>query len=193
MGYDKGKLSREQIIEAGTGVVLAKGYAATTMADLSHAAHTSAGKLTHHFPTKGSLFEAIFGSLLAGMEAGPLDTLANTALSPEKRIRGFLDGMYRLYAKQPNPIGCPLGHAAGDSDGVSAVMKEKALKTLQRITSLFDEAFRDLGETPGMARVKANLFVSAWQGAIVVARAGEGLEHIGRVFRNLKEIIPLSC
>jgi len=72
-------------------------------------------------------------------------------------------------------------------------MKEKALKTLQRITSLFDEAFRDLGETPGMARVKANLFVSAWQGAIVVARAGEGLEHIGRVFRYLKEIVPLSC
>jgi hypothetical protein len=51
-------------------------------------------------------------------------------------------------------------------------MKEKALKTLQRITSLFDEAFRDLGDAPGMARVKANLFVNTWQGAIVVARAG---------------------
>jgi hypothetical protein len=101
--------------------------------------------------------------------------------------------MYRLYAKQPNPIGCPLGHAAGDSDGVSAVMKEKALKTLQRITSLFDEAVRDLGDAPRMARVKANLFVNTRQGAIVVARAGEGLEHIGRVFRYLKEIVPLSC
>ena len=44
-----------------------------------------------------------------------------------------------------------------------------------------------------MARVEANLFVNTWQGAIVVARAGEGLEHIGRVFRYLKEIVPLSC
>ncbi|HEY1501931.1 MAG TPA: TetR/AcrR family transcriptional regulator [Acidobacteriaceae bacterium] len=193
MGYDKGKLSREQIIEAGAGVVLAKGYAATTIADLSHAAHTSAGKLTHHFPTKVSLFEVIFGSLMEAMEAGPLATLADNTLSPKKRIHGFLDGMYQLYAKQPNPIGCPLGHAAGDSDGVSPAMKEKALKILQRITSLFDAAFRDLGEAPGMARVKANLFVSAWQGAIVIARAGEGLEHIGRVFRYLKDIVPLSC
>ena len=180
MGYDKGKLSREQIIEAGTGVVLAKGYAATTMADLSHAAHTSAGKLTHHFPTKGSLFEAIFGSLMEGMEAGPLATLADTALSPKKRIHGFLDGMYRLYAKQPNPIGCPVGHAAGDSDGVSAVMKEKALKTLQRITSLLDEAFRDLGETPGMARVKANLFVSAWQGGVARSCSTKPAHVLGR-------------
>jgi len=78
-------------------------------------------------------------------------------------------------------------------DGVSAVLKEKALKTPKRFTSLFDEAFRDLGDAPGMARVKANLFVNTWQGAIVVARAREGLEHIGRVFRYLKEIVPLSC
>ena len=99
-------------------------------------------------------------------------SLGDAALSPKKRIHGFLDGMYRLYAKQPNPIGCPLGHAAGDSDGVSPAMKEKALKILKRITSLFDEAFLDLGEAPGMARVKAKLFVSAWQGAIVVARGG---------------------
>ncbi|HEY1904237.1 MAG TPA: hypothetical protein VGG56_17535 [Terracidiphilus sp.] len=56
-----------------------------------------------------------------------------------------------------------------------------------------EDGFRDLGEAPGMARVEANLFVSAWQGAIVVARAGEGLEHIGRVFRYLQEIVPLSC
>ena len=41
-----------------------------------------------------------------------------------------------------------------------------------------------------MARVKANLFVNKWQGDIVVARAGEGLEHIGRVFRYLKRDRP---
>jgi len=53
--------------------------------------------------------------------------------------------------------------------------------------------FGDLGDAPGMARVKANLFVNTSQGAIVVARAGEGLGHIGKVLRYLKEIVPLSC
>ncbi len=38
--------------------------------------------------------------------------------------------------------------------------------------------------------MKANLFVNTWQGAIVVARPGEGLEHIGRVLRYL---ISSSC
>ena len=81
---------------------------------------------------------------MEGMEAGPLATLTDAALSPKKRIHGFLDGMYRLYAKQPNPIGCPLGHAAGDSDGVSCNEGEGA-QNPPAITSLFDEAFRDLG------------------------------------------------
>jgi hypothetical protein len=44
-----------------------------------------------------------------------------------------------------------------------------------------------------ISRVKANLFVNTGQGAIVIAPAGERLEHIGRVFRYLKEIVPLSC
>jgi AcrR family transcriptional regulator len=193
MGYEKGKQSREQIIEACAGVVLAKGYAATTMANLSHAAHTSAGKLTHHFATKGSLFEAIFESLMTRFEAGPLATLADASRPPKERIHGFLDELYQLYAMQQNPIGCPVGHAASDSDGVSSTMKDKALQILQRTTSLFEKAFSDLGEPPEIAQAKANLFVNSWQGAIVVARAGEGLEHIRKVFRYLKEIVNLSC
>jgi hypothetical protein len=72
-------------------------------------------------------------------------------------------------------------------------MKEKALKTLQRITAFLTRHFGIWETRSGMARVKANLFVNTWQGAIVVARAGEGLEHIGRVIRYLKEIVPLSC
>jgi TetR/AcrR family transcriptional repressor of nem operon len=192
MEYDKGKLSREQIIQAGAAVVLAKGFAATTMADLSHAANTSSGKLTHHFPTKGSLFEAIYESLMTHFESGPLATLADSSLPPRDRIHGFLNGIYLLYAMLQDPIGCPVGHAAGDSDGVSPAMKEKAFKLLQRITNLFETTFRDLGEPPAIALAKANLFVNSWQGAIVIARAGGGLEHLRKVFRNLKEVIDLS-
>ena len=192
MEYDKGKHSREQIVQAGAAVVLAKGFAATTMADLSHAANISSGKLTHHFPTKGSLFEAIYESLMTHMESGPLAALADTSLPPRDRIHGFLNGMYLLYARLQDPIGCPVGHAAGDSDGVSAAMKENAFKLLQRIISLFETTFRDLGEPPAIALAKANLFVNLSQGAIVVARAGGGLEHLRKVFRDLKEIVDLS-
>jgi hypothetical protein len=71
-------------------------------------------------------------------------------------------------------------------------MKEKALKTPSESPALLTRHF-GIWETPWDDAREGNLFVNSWQGAIVVARAGEGLEHIGRVFRYLKEIDPLSC
>ncbi len=112
--------------------------------------------------------------------------------SPKERIHGFLDGVYKLYAIQRNTIGCPVGHAAGDAEGVSATMKQKAVKFLQRTTGLIEKALRDLGEPAVITRVKASLIVNSWQGAIVVARAGGGLEHLRKVFRDLKEMVDLS-
>jgi hypothetical protein len=97
--------------------------------------------------------------------------------TPERASIDSLEGFERL-----------LLHYSGNSIGVARCMPRG-----QPITSVFDESFRDLGDDPGMARVKANFFVNTWQGAIVVAGAGEGLKHIGRVFRYLKEIVPLSC
>jgi hypothetical protein len=44
----------------------------------------------------------------------------------------------------------------------------------------------------GTQRSGLNLFVNSWQGAIVVARAGGGLEHLRKVFRDLKEMVDLS-
>jgi len=50
----------------------------------------------------------------------------------------------------------------------------------------------DNPQTPAIALAKANIFVNSWQGAIVVARAGGGLEHLRKVFRDLKEMVDLS-
>jgi hypothetical protein len=71
-------------------------------------------------------------------------------------------------------------------------MKEKAFKLLQRITSLFETTFRDLGEPPAIALAKANLFVNSWQGGHSGRSRGGGLEHLRKVFRDLKEMVDLS-
>lgn len=193
MGYDKGKLSREKIVQAAGAVVLAKGYAATSIADLSKAAETSAGKLTHHFPTKVDLFEAIFNGMMLRFKGGPLTLLGDTSRSPEGRIDGFFDAMYQLYKIQPDPIGCPVGHAAGDSDGVSTSMRKGAFALLKETEDLFEKAFLDLMYTPSLARAKAIVFVSSWQGAVVVARAGGGIQHIEKVFRSLRSTLKLGA
>jgi TetR/AcrR family transcriptional repressor of nem operon len=192
MGYAKGTTSRERIIESSVSVVLEKGFSATTMADLTQAANTSVGKFTHHFPSKEALFEALFGRLLDHFEAGPLALLGDRKRSPIERITGFLDGIYALYAIRPAFVGCPIGHAAGDSGGVTVRMKERTLQFLNRTATLFERAFREMQDPPDIAKAKAALFVNAWQGSVVVAKAGGGLRHVRSVLGSLKTLAEYS-
>src|SRR5271154_1286972 len=66
-------------------------------------------------------------------------------------------------------IGCPLGHAASDSDGVSAVMKEKALKILQRINGW---SFWGCGRLTGSPDKRSLQIDSLWLSRrVVIAKA----------------------
>ena len=187
MGYEKGKIAREHIVEAGARVLLAKGFSATTMADLAHAAQTTTGKLTHHFPTKAMLLEAAFQSLMMQFETGPLARLSDSTASPKDRIFRFFDEVYHLYSEQTGLVGCPLGHAAGDLEDVPPLVKQSSLEFLARVTLVLQQTFRELKMSSSASRAKATLSVNAWQGAVVIARAGAGLEHVHKVFRLLKE------
>ena len=186
MGYEKGRLSRSAIIQAAANVVLARGYGTPSMGELAQAAGTSTGKLTHHFPTKAALYEAVFEELMKQFRAGPLARLSDLSIAPKDRIHGFFDGMIGLYSKQRDPIGCPIGHAGERADGVTDSMHKIAYELLQETESLFAKAFRDRGSSQAEARRNAILCVSAWQGAVVVARAGGEIDHIQKVFRALQ-------
>ena len=185
MGYDKGKLSRKQIVEAAGTVLLRKGFDATSLADLSHAAQTSAGKLTHHFPTKAALFEAVFQEQMRGYKAGPLALLGDLSCPPRQRIEDFFGAVYLFYEAQHGLVGCPLGHAAGDAECVSAAMRLEVSSFLEETEALFRKAFLDFGYASAPAQRKATIYVSSWQGAVVVARAGRGIAYIREVFDSL--------
>ena len=157
------------------------------MGELAQAAGTSAGKLTHHFPTKTALYEAVFEEFMKQFRAGPLARLGDVSTPPKQRIQGFFQGMLELYSmQQRDPIGCPVGHAAEDADGVTDSMHKVAYELLRETEALFARAFRDLGLLQAEAHRNAMLCVSAWQGAVVVARAGGGIDHIQNVFRALQ-------
>ncbi len=186
MVYEKGRLSRQQIIEAVDGVIREKGYARTSVADLAGAAQISLGKLTHHFPTRMELFEAVFEYITTDYEAGAMMLLGDKALTPIKRIDAFFAAMYKFYASKP--IGCPVGHALADVDSVSDTMRERAAALLAQTEDLFRSIFAELGNPPKIARMLASLTINAWQGAVFMSRREGGLEHLEHAFESLRAL-----
>lgn len=193
MGYSKGALTREHIVRATAVEVLAKGYGQVAVADITRAAGTTAGKLTHHFHAKQDLFEAVCDGLMLEYRTVALVRLADKAKGPEERISGYFSAMLALYKRQSEPIGCPVGHAAGGGEGVSSRMRDQVFDILRETENLFEQAFVDLKQDRAFARAKAKIFVSAWQGAVVVAHAGGGIRHIQSIFSGLRAIVHLNA
>lgn len=64
---DIGKIRREQIIEAATGVIAQQGLDKLTLSNIEQAAHMKRGQLTYYFRTKEDILLAVFDRLLLRM------------------------------------------------------------------------------------------------------------------------------
>lgn len=60
---ERGRATREQLVEIATGMFAEHGYEATSIEAVLRSAQVSRGALYHHFTGKESLFEAVFESV----------------------------------------------------------------------------------------------------------------------------------
>jgi AcrR family transcriptional regulator len=60
---------RQDILSASLELFVEKGFAGTTVRDISAATGTSNGLLFHYFPTKDDILEALVGHAMEGVEA----------------------------------------------------------------------------------------------------------------------------
>ena len=85
MGYDKGLRTREEILDAAGRLIFVRGYA---------------GKVTHHFPSKAALFEALFEQAVAHFRRETLPIFEATELMPLQRIEQVFFRIETFYAAQ---------------------------------------------------------------------------------------------
>jgi AcrR family transcriptional regulator len=67
---EKGRATRDRLVEAGRGAFGAHGYDAASIADILDAAGVAKGALYHHFATKAALFDAVLDRVGAGARRG---------------------------------------------------------------------------------------------------------------------------
>ena len=89
---EKSLNTRSQILEAGIECLVEYGYAETKTERIAKGAGVSRGAMTHHFPSRAELFQAIYLSLL-GKPRGPRAGAFLAILGPE-----FVAGRFRQAA-----------------------------------------------------------------------------------------------
>ena len=171
MGYQKGLESREAIVEAAAGVVLRRGFDATSFSDVCEAIGISRGKLTHHFPTKEALFEAVTEDRFSRFRGRIVAPLLDASLEPQARIAASFDALRAIYLQPGRIAGCYIGHTAMEAASRTPTMYAQLNRLLDDWRSAVTSALVALGRPAGAARRQAFLTISAIQGAVLTARA----------------------
>ena len=108
---DKGRATRNRVLDAATELVFEHGVAGTTLDDVRAAANVSKGQLYHYFADKEDLVHAVIDRTVQQV-LGAQPALAD--LSSWAAIAGWFDDLVQLQVDRHAIGGCPIGGLAGE-------------------------------------------------------------------------------
>lgn len=107
----KGRATRDRILDTATVLIFERGVAGTTLDDVRAAAKVSKGQLYHYFADKDELIHAVIDRTIQQvLDAQP----RLTKLSTWTAISNWLDDLVQLQVQRHAVGGCPIGSLAGE-------------------------------------------------------------------------------
>jgi AcrR family transcriptional regulator len=108
---DKGRATRNRVLDAASALVFEHGVAGTTLDDVRAAADVSKGQLYHYFADKEDLIHAVVDRTIQQvLDAQP----ALADLSSWTAIAKWFDDLVELQAARHAVGGCPIGGLASE-------------------------------------------------------------------------------
>ena len=108
---DKGRATRNRVLDAAAALVFEHGVAGTTLDDVRAAANVSKGQLYHYFADKEDLVHAVIDRTVEQV-LGAQPRLTN--LSSWVAIAAWFDDLVQLQVNRHAIGGCPIGSLAGE-------------------------------------------------------------------------------
>jgi TetR/AcrR family transcriptional regulator, transcriptional repressor for nem operon len=141
---DKGRATRNRVLDAAAALVFERGVAGTTLDDVRAAADVSKGQLYHYFSDKDDLVHAVIDRTVEQV-LGAQPRLTN--LSSWTAIAAWFDDLVQLQVDRHASGGCPIGSLAGEL----AETDEQARKELAAGFDRWEAPLRD-----GLRQMQAN-------------------------------------
>jgi AcrR family transcriptional regulator len=108
---NKGRATRDRILDTATALIFEHGVAGTTLDDVRAAAKVSKGQLYHYFADKDELIHAVIDRTIQQvLDAQP----RLTKLSTWTAISSWLDDLVQLQVQRHAVGDCPIGSLAGE-------------------------------------------------------------------------------
>ncbi|EKV31926.1 Transcriptional regulator, TetR family [Caenispirillum salinarum AK4] len=187
---------RDDALEAALGLFWAKGYEATSLADLTRAMGLSKSSLYDTFGDKHALFLAAFDRYAATRMRPALGLLKDDGRPARIRLEAFLRRFITLKVRDGDRRGCMIGNTAVElapHDETAAARVRGALAHIEEaLFTLLAEA-RDTGEIdPGKdPRALARFLTAMVQGLRVLSKADADARALDDVVRQALSVLDV--
>jgi TetR/AcrR family transcriptional regulator, transcriptional repressor for nem operon len=195
----KSERTKQYIIETAAPIFNRKGYAGTSLTDLTAATGLTKGSIYGNFDNKEDIAVSAFTYAAAKIRSTVNFKLSAGQKAVEK-LYLFLDFFLEYVFSPPVPGGCILLNTAVEADDNQPVLKEQVSKELSRSIAYVAELFRqakDAGELSSSLNPESmayNIFCAV-EGAIMICRVQADLKPMQEVvgyWRNQLTQLKLS-
>lgn len=193
----KAERTRQFIIESTAEIFNRKGYAGTSLTDLTEATKLTKGSIYGNFENKEAVAAAAFDYNWAAIRSR-IDAKMAACTTAKEKLLAYTD----VYKSVGNGAfargGCPLLNTAVDADDTNPLLKERALQAFngwkQRITSLIKKGIAD-GEFREDTNVQqvALILISLIEGGIMIAKLTGSVDALKIILNGVAREIEAIC
>ncbi len=175
-------ISREEVLERILGEFRLRGFDTSSLSDLSAATGLGRSSLYHYFPEgKQQMAAEVLAHLLKTLEQDVFTPLRQVR-SAKNRLGGLLDAIDAFY--RGGKDACLLERLSASTE--AAALRKPLREAFVAMMTAFEEAGRDAGLSPAVARTRAEDAVIRIEGALVVCAGMGETGPFERVIRSLR-------
>jgi len=188
--------SKTRLLNASLNVIRARGYAATTVDDICHAAGVTKGSFFHHFKSKEDLAlsaAAYWGEMTEGFFAS---ASYHNSKDPLERLLGYVDFRAEILRGGLPDYTCLLGTLVQETYATHPEIRaacDRGMSTHIAIIARDVEAAKKLyaPNAPWSAESVGYFIQSVLQGAFIFAKAKQGPEVVRESLAHLRRYLGL--
>lgn len=163
---EKGKISRERIIEAANRLVYIKGFNQTSIADVANAVGITKGNLNYHFKSKEELLEAIVQYRIVNIR-DMLTQWDEQFPEAKSRLRRFVQ-MLLNEEKEIVRYGCPMGSLNTELGKFQISLRDSSREMFDLFQRWLEKVFKQLGDNK-YSKERSMHLLSMAQGAALMS------------------------
>jgi TetR/AcrR family transcriptional regulator, transcriptional repressor for nem operon len=181
--------TKEALLEAGTHIILEKGYNHMGIQEVLQAAGVPKGSFYYYFPSKADFGLQIIERFAAAYTRRLDQCLGDTTASPLTRLRRHLEQSLSQFESRGCRRGCLIGNLSQELADQNDVFRERLETVLtiwrERYTCLFREA-QEVGELRADLDPEglAEFYLNSFEGALLRAKVHKSMQPM-RLFMTI--------